>query len=135
MPDPVASNVPISEKALWFGFLGSPIAWLLHLVIAYTLAEVVCVADFPAFEVLDLHGGVVLILAVSLLTLLLAVAAGAVAFVSMRKMERHVRKQEVSAERGVGGQMARWGVHLAVLFVFIIGVETIPVFFYLQPCS
>lgn len=135
MPERLASDLPVSESRLWFGLLGSPIAWLIHLVVVYTLAEVTCVADSFNFTVLGLDGGVSLILIVTLLTLVLAVAAGVVAYGSDRRLRRQEREHESFNDRGVSGQMARWGMHLTVLFVFIIGVETIPVFFYLQPCS
>lgn len=134
MPDPFASDVPVSEGRLWFGLLGSPIAWLIHLVVVYTLAEVTCVAGLFEFTMLGLDGGVSLILIVTLLTLALAVAAGVVAYGSDRRLRRQDRGQASISDRGVSKQMARWGMHLTVLFVFIIGVETIPVFFYLQPC-
>lgn len=135
MPTPVASELPVSEERLWFGLLGSPIAWFLHLVVVYTLAEVTCVAGIFGFTVLGLDGGVFLILVVTLLTLALAGVAGVVAYGSNRHLERHSEGEESPTDRGVGRQMAQWGVHLAVIFLFIIAVETIPVFFYLEPCS
>lgn len=135
MPNPVASESPVSEGRLWFGVLGSPIAWFFHLVVAYTLAEVACVAGFPGFDVLGLHGGVSLILGVTLLALAVTGTAGLVAYGSNRQLDRHSEKKEAPVDRGVAEQMAQWGVHLSVLFIFIIAVETIPVFFYLQPCS
>lgn len=133
MPERIASDVPVSETRLWFGLLGSPIAWLIHLVGVYTLAEVTCVSNRFEFTVWRLDGGVFLILLGTLGTLILAGVAGAVSYGSSRQLKRQ-NGDGGSVDRGVSGQMARWGMHSAVLFVFIIGVETIPVFFYLQPC-
>lgn len=134
MQNSVSSNHQLPRTALWVGLLGSPIAWFLHLVLVYTFAEVTCVSGFPGFSALGLHGGVFLILLVTLFTLLLTAAAGLLAHWTGRRLARESRDRQGPVDRGVGTHMVRGGRYLSVLFLFIIAFETIPVLFYLTPC-
>lgn len=134
MTDPAASNTRVPETLLWFGLLGSPIAWFLHLALVYTVSEMACVAGFPGFTVFGLHGGVSLILGLTALTMALAAAAGFVAYSHERQLGAGT-EQKPPTNRGVDADVLRWGRQLSAVFVFIIAVETVPVFFYLQPCS
>lgn len=124
---------PVTRGRLWFGLLGSAVAWFIHLVAVYTLAEAACVTGFPWFAVGGVHGASLLIVAVTLLLLALAVASGYVAYWNGRQLDREHDGRYASTDRGVGRHMARGGVYLAVTFVFIIASETLPVFF-MHPC-
>lgn len=121
----------VTRAALWFGVLGGAIAWFVHLVLAYTLAEAGCITGFPWFTVLGFHGALLLILIVTLLTLAVTAAAGVVAYRNRRLLDRE--SNAAAANRGVSEHMVRGGIHLSVLFAFIILVETLPIFF-MRPC-
>ena len=123
----------VTRGTRWFGLLGSAVAWFIHLVVVYTLAEAACVTGFPWFAVWGIHGASILIVAVTLLTLALAAASGYVAYRNGRHLDRVHDGQRASVDRGVAQHMARGGVYLGVAFVFIIAAETLPVFF-MHPC-
>lgn len=133
MQHDVQSRRPVTQFTRWFGLLGSAVAWLLHLVVIYTLAEAACVTGFPWFSVLGIHGGSVLIVAVTLLMLVLAGASGYVAYWNDRQLEQQPNGQDTSGDRGVSEHMARVGLYLSFVFIFIIVSETLPVFF-MHPC-
>lgn len=135
MLEPMPSKHQLPRASLWLGVLGSPVAWFLHLVLVYTIAEATCVSGFPGFSALGLHGGVLLILAVTLFTMLLTGASGLLAHGTGRRLTRQHGDRERSGDRGVGPHMTRGGRYLSVLFLFIIAFETIPVLFYLNPCA
>lgn len=92
----------VSRGRLWFGLLGSAVAWFIHLVAVYTLAEAGCVTGFPWFTVWGLHGASVLIVAATLLMLALAAAAGYVAYRNGRRMAQRHNGRDTPVERGVG---------------------------------
>lgn len=129
----VESGRRVTQVTLWFGLLGSAIAWLLHLVVIYTVAEAACVTGFPWFHVLGIHGGSLLIVVFTLLMLALAAVSGYVAHWNRRQLEQRPNGQKGPVDRGVGQHMARVGWYLGAIFIFIIASETLPVFF-LHPC-
>lgn len=118
-----------SRLALWFGLLGGAIAWVLHLLLAYLIAEFGCVGGLGEVRFLGITAVAWLILAVSLLTLAGAVAATVVA----RRSERppaHDDDDVGSSE----AMFARAGLIISAWFVLIILVETVPILYYLGSC-
>ncbi|MBW3634144.1 MAG: hypothetical protein KY456_14055 [Chloroflexi bacterium] len=117
----------ISERAesinwpLWFGVLGGPIAWSLHLVISYLLVRPVC-----------WDGG---ILALHLISLGLVLTALAAAAVSWRQW-RSARDSADADMHGTGsrvGFMAVFGILSGVLFAVATVVAWVPIFL-IGPC-
>ena len=118
---------------LWFGLLGGALAWLVHLLVSYALAEFGCVGGMSDAGFLGLSGVAWWECVASVLLILTAAGATYVA-------NRHKRyyADEVAASRVESSDprvfMARSGVLASGVFVFIIAVQSLPILFYLQGC-
>lgn len=91
----VRSPRPGDLFLLWFGFLGGPIAWSARLLISYPLVPVAC----------DL-GSELILHAVTAVTALLAISAGAVSLWNQRRLGN-------ATEADAGAEMSRWPIHFA----------------------
>jgi hypothetical protein len=122
-PHPVgpqeASRVPISNMMLWFGALGPPIAWAIHLMTMYPLVEVACRLQ----STLPLYG-------MSAVLVLMNAAAGLVSWYYLRFMRT---RNGATVPRRVRF-MARAGLAASALFMIVIVAQTLPVFFD-DPCQ
>jgi hypothetical protein len=121
----------VSRRALSFGMLGGGAAWLVHLVAAYAIAEFGCVGRLREVSVAGLTAVAWLIIGISVLTLLIAVANALIAY----RYERRVR----AAHDDVTGtaaetEVARTGWITSGLFALVILVESLPIFYYLKDC-
>lgn len=63
------------SAAMWFGVLGGGVAWTVHLLASYLLAESICVSPPLDFRWLGLEGATILLLGITLATALTALAA------------------------------------------------------------
>lgn len=118
---------------LWFGILGSAIAWLLHLLLAYGIAEFGCVSPFREVRLAGLTGVAWLEIVASALSLLIAVVATWIAQRSRRRLvgEGDAQLYETGDPRIF---MAHTGVISGRIFVFIILVQTLPILYFLRDC-
>lgn len=118
---------------LWFGVLGSAVAWLVHLLLSYGIAEFGCVSPFREVRLAGLTGVAWLEIGASVLTLGLAVVSTWIAQRSRRRLvgEGDAEIYESSDPRVF---MARTGTLTGRLFVFIILVQTLPILYYLRDC-
>lgn len=122
-PEPIGRDetrqVPVGSVRLWFGALGSPIAWAIHLMTMYPLVELACrwQTAMPLY-------------AVSALLFSVAALAGMVSWHILRLMRR---RNGATVPRRVRF-MASAGLMAAVLFGVAIGGGTLPVFFD-DPCQ
>jgi putative membrane protein len=106
----------VSPAALAFGLLGGAFAWIVHLMGMYALHPLECA-----------RGSVSLMLALTVVTALVTVAAGLVAF-------KHRNAASTSGVvRGRARFMARTGLLLDILFLYIIAAESLPLL-YDDPC-
>lgn len=124
---------------LWFGVLGGAIAWLLHLLLAYGIAEFGCVSPFSETRLMGLSGVAWLEIGASLITAAVAAIAAVVAYRSHPSTWDQKRFEggdhaEASAADSPRVFMAYTGVLTSALFVFIILVESLPVLYYLRDC-
>jgi putative membrane protein len=120
----IDQRAPVGPVRLWFGALGGPAAWFVHLVLTYALVPVVCRTVAPE---LLLHGATVLFG---------AVAAGA-AVVAWRNLTR-VRgsSESVPTHRNALTRvrfMAQAGLALDILFLLVIIAEGSPALIH-DPC-
>ena len=122
-----------SEGRLWFGMFGGAIAWLVHLLVAYGIAEFGCASAFSDVRWGNLSGVAWLEIAVSAVAFLTAVVASLVA-----RRQRRVSYQYIyhNYERRDSpfAFLGRSGVIANVMFAFIIAVQSVPIFFYLSSC-
>lgn len=103
---------------LWFGILGGPIAWSLHLLICYPLVRPICQ-----------YGDILVLHAISLGLALTAVAAGVVAW---RRWHGN-REQDVAGDGSRENFMALYGTLSGGLFAVAIIVAWVPIFL-VNPC-
>jgi hypothetical protein len=122
----------VSRGALWFGLLGGGFAWLAHLISAYVIAEFGCISGLG--ERLGWGVTVVAWMVIGLSVLMLSIAAAAT-FVARRSRQR-LAQEPVGDLDDAGPEfyMARAGFITSALFLFIILVESVPIFFYLKHC-
>lgn len=121
------------DLLLWFGVLGGAIAWLVHLMLSYGIAEFGCVSQFHELRFLGFTAVAWLEVGVSLLTLAVAIAATLIA-----RRNTSYFSGEVEAARVESGDprvfMARSGMLSSGIFAFIIAVQALPILFYLRDC-
>jgi hypothetical protein len=126
-PAPRRSLVPLPR--LWFGIFGAPAAWALELIAGYSLVAHYCYPrdvplDTPPFGALHLTG-----IIISLVLLLVALAALATAVQSWRDT-RHGHDAEHHELLEVGEGRARFmafgGVLLSVMFLFALIMSALP---------
>jgi hypothetical protein len=127
-----ATDREVSRVSLWFGLFGGAVAWTIHLMLAYAIAEFGCVGGLNERNYWNISLVAWLELAATAASSLLAVAATALAYRSQ------VRVLSSPPTRGVGSEVeqytARAGFFTSGIFSFVILFESIPIFFYLRSC-
>jgi len=136
--DPGSSHDTGSWK-LGFILLGGGVAWTLHFLLAWAIAEFGCIAGWDAAVFLGLHAITWLILGVTLGAVTLAAVAAGYAWqgVVAWRAGRAGAEQATAGlpdPRGWRSYVARAGLISNLTFLFIIVVETIPVFYFLGSC-
>jgi hypothetical protein len=126
-----ADEPVVGRGALWFGLLGGGVAWALHFLTAYVLAEFGWVSGWGRSEYLGVTFRAWMLLGVSLLMVLGAGTATFVAWRSRRLMSLN-SSQAGNSESEAARYMARAGYITSAMFLFIILVESVPIFFFLQ---
>jgi hypothetical protein len=126
----VGGEPPVGKATLWFGLLGGGVAWLAHLLLSYLIAEFGCMSGWGKETWLGVTTLAWLLLAVSFLTLL---GAGLAVYVAFRSKQR-LGRSDPSEEPASAEYMARAGYITSGVFLFIILVESVPIFFFLQSC-
>lgn len=118
--------------AAWFAFLGGPIAWTFHLLLCYAITEFGCAGDAAPSTLLGVSVIAWAILAVSLVTFVMAAAATAIAW---RQQPDRSAPREPTDEPGSGADyLLRAGVPMGVLSALVIAAQTLPILFYLRGC-
>jgi len=120
----------VSRPLLWVGLLGGAVAWVVHLIGAWVIAEFGCVLA-PAGQVMTgLSTVALLVLLLSAVCLAGSLVATGLGWKGMRRL-RHQRGDDAS---GPEWFMAVAGVLTSGLFAVVIIVQTVPIFFYLERC-
>lgn len=114
--------------SLWFGLVGGGVAWLLHLLLAYVVAEFGCLSGLGERHLGNWSLVTWLLLAVSAGALGLALAA---TLVSWRGFRRAVHGSESDRARRFS---ARLGFISNVVFTAIVAVQSVPIFYFLRSC-
>lgn len=113
--------------SLGLGLLGAPIAWAIHLLLCWVIAEWSGLTGSLESAFLGLAVRDWLLIGVSLATLGAAVAATLLARGCVSRL-RDVQ----SRDRSQAWFVARAGVMTGYVFTFVIAVETLPIFFHLR---
>ena len=128
-PDP---PTPVSRLALRFATLGGGIAWLAHLILAYVIAEFGCVSGLGKVQWTGISAVAWLLLAMTGLTMGLALAATAMAWRNRQRLLRAWGERSESHE--AEDFTSRLAFITDALFVVIIGVQSVPIFYFLPDC-
>jgi hypothetical protein len=123
----------VRSAALWAGLLGGGVAWTLHLVLAYIIAEFGCISGLDRAQFLGISAVAWLLLGLSVAMLL---GAGAVTWFTYRTTRRlaALRGETLASEADFEMYMARAGYITSGSFFLIILAQTLPIFFYLRTC-
>jgi hypothetical protein len=116
---------------LRISMLGGGIAWLLHLLLAYLVAEFGCVSGLGSARWWGLSPVTWMLIFVSLLTLGMAIYAF---FVSLRAGRKLAEARPAPAAWAPHQFAARYGALSNGMFAFIILAQCLPIFFYLHDC-
>lgn len=112
------------RAALWFTFLGGPLAWSAHLLTSFPLVPLACE-----------RGSTLHLNLVTAATLSVALAAAATGYLALRRLRSGARSTPgPGAGDGEGSReaprralfMARVGLWTSLLFAFVIVVEGLP---------
>lgn len=121
----------VHEWRRWFAFLGGGCAWTFHLLSIYSVGEFGCVSGIDRITYAGISMVAWMILILSAVALTIAMAA---AFVGYHDKQRDNAQEVFHPEDNGGRFLSSFGFLLSSLFVFIIFVETMPVFAYLGGC-
>ena len=122
------ARLPVPGRALWFGLLGAPAAWSLHVLGATALNSTACIAPLPSRAPTGLRLGSapgVVLLGMTGLALLIAVLALLTALISWEKARSRPGELGETGElleigEGRTSFMALSGVLLGALFTCVL---------------
>lgn len=131
---PTAFPTP-RRKKIGFGLIGGGLAWLVHLLLTYGIAEFGCPSRHGDWTFLGITGVAWMLLGASAGTIPIALAA---TWVSHRRQQvlRREALDKIENEEDIGSELtlARIGFLSSLIFAVTILVQTIPIFFFLQSC-
>jgi hypothetical protein len=131
----VARTGTTMPGAVLFGVAGGGIAWFAHLALAYLVAEFGCVGGWDEIGWLGLTAVTWSLIGV---TVVCVAGAGLATYAAWRHVRAGGRGGLDGAmgpeNGGTLGVMARVGLVLSGLFVFIILVESVPILYFLGEC-
>lgn len=120
----------VSGWRLWFALLGGAVAWTGHLMLAYAISEFGCTSGIGRRSVLGVS-------AVSWMLLLMSaamIALAAWAYATAGGVGRGARGTSHPDEHSTAEYVAHFGRIANGLFLFIVVIESVPIFFYLGRC-
>lgn len=126
-------NNLVSTLGLWFGVMGGAVAWTLHLLLAYGVAEFGCISPFRNMRLLGFSGVAWLEGLVTLVMLGIALFASKVAKRNSQAVAGELNATQLEPH-DARVFMARSGILTSRLFIFIIIVQSLPILFYLREC-
>jgi hypothetical protein len=126
------------RRTLWFGVLGGALAWLIHLMGAYVIAEFGCVSGYGHHLVLGLSVVAWMVVALTVAMLLVALAAALVGYRSLQPLANDQGPDDPlspgSPDQEGRVYTARVGAIMSGLFAFVILFESVPILYYLHGC-
>lgn len=120
-----------SRAALWFGLLGGAVAWLLHLLTAYAVAEFGCVGTLGQ----QAYRGISLVAwSVIAVSLLLGIVSATATVVALRLYVAHAANPDTDPVQAAERMTAWVGGCSSGIFTLAIAFESIPLWYYFQGC-
>lgn len=125
-------NRGANRGAVWFALLGGGVAWTLHLLLAYAVAEFGCLSGLGEKQLGGLTLVAWLLLGVTAGALALAAAATLVAAgIRRRSREPSEVQTEPACTLAFSGRLA---LATNVVFTLVIAVQSVPIFYFLRSC-
>lgn len=124
-PRPFEPPYPPPRWRRWFAFLGGGVAWTLHLLGVYLIAEFTCVSGADHTRWLGTSVTAWAVLGLSLCLLLISLAATWIG----RRDSRDATQTQTGEN-----YLSRVGWMLSGLFALIILFESLPMLYYLDGC-
>lgn len=121
----------IGRGRVWVGLWGGGVAWLLHFLSSWALAEFGCLGPLARSGPLGLTRVSWWVLAVTALAVVLAAAATWVGW----QTERRARALPPSPSAEASAFAARVAWMAGAVFTLVVVVEALPVLFYLRGCG
>lgn len=115
----------------WFSLLGGGVAWTLHLLVGYAVAEFGCVSYLANHAWLGISAVAWMLLALTLVTMALAAAS---AWMAWRGEQATPPLPEATDMAAADHYIVRVGIITNLIFIFIIVAQSIPIFFFLRDC-
>lgn len=118
------SSATVPRAQLWFGLWGGAVAWSIHFLAAYVIAEFGCVGQLDKFRFANVSYVAWLEVAVTAVAVPIALAATLVAY----RCSRHLSAGQAE------NYLARAGFYTSGIFAFVILFEAIPILYYFHSC-
>jgi hypothetical protein len=134
MSEPLAEPREIGLGRLMFALLGGSLAWLAHFLSAYLLAEFGCIGGLAEIGFWGVTAGAWSIVGGTIVRVAVAVFATVFAQGGGQRLEEAAGADEGDGS-GVELFLARTGVVLNLLFLFVILVESVPILYFLEDCG
>jgi hypothetical protein len=116
----------------WFSLLGGGIAWVLHLLVGYTIAEFGCLMNAGDRLFFGITGVAWLLILASIAAMGLAALATWVAYRGEQRSPP-IEPETVNLARP-DRYVVRLGMITNLIFIVIIIAQSIPIFFFLRSC-
>lgn len=120
------SQIPVSNKRLWFGIGAAAVAWALHLVIVYGFQSTACHWGFLQFDILGINALRLALLALTILAGAIVVSGGLTSFRNNRRLEEGGAR-EAGEPEGRYLFMTQVGILLSALFLLSIVFSLFPI--------
>lgn len=119
-----------SSALLWFVLIGGGVAWFARFLVIWVIAEFGCVSG--VLEIGGMRSPLALLGLASLPFLAIGVGAVVVGWRALKALPQKVGDDPQAAPSA--RFMLRTGVGTSAVFVFIMLVEAVPIFFFLDEC-
>lgn len=115
---------------LWFGMMGAPVIWSIHLLVIWFADEFGCGIGLGDSALLGINVIHALVLFASLIGGIGMIASGMIAYRTWQQIETAPHQEQDQHARGVerGRFMALMGMGFSPLFLLVMTYMTIPVF-------
>lgn len=132
MPATTTTKNEVSRVSLWVGLFGGAMAWAIHFLSAYVVAEFGCVGGLGVRSYWDISLVAWLELVLTFAAILIAAASTVVAYRSRLRLSSDT--VGACATQQAERYTAHAGLLTSGIFTFVIVFESIPIFFYLRSC-
>lgn len=126
----------LKTNRLWFGVIGPPAMWAVHLFFVWSVVEMGCRLGLNRNQWGGINAVHAIVLIATVVAVVLIVLAGISAYYSYRQIQAAHSEEQLAHSRALGrGQfMALTGMAFTVIFLTVVIYMTIPAFV-LPPCD